>query len=356
MDAVADRGGVLVGVDRDLVVEVEDGLDRDVAVAQPCRDLPGQERADVLDPGHGVVRADRVLTEVDVEDDPALGAAAGGLVEVTVAAREQVEQLGGAGEPAERLGPQDVTGGVTREAPREEVGDALDHGVDPDGVACPHSRDEVAQAELVGLRERDVAPLLLLLQQARVAGRVGLDDLGPDDLDQPAGGDLGQVVGERGVDDHDAELVERPAEDGGLACQPGLEVELLDGAPPPWQAVAQVEGVGDHRTGGVVVDAAGDRQLGEAELLHQRCAVAADLDQPVLALPDPASARTELGVGGVEVGPVGGQRQVARFRGAAGHDLALDGRQGGGRTEGVDVGEDVVRECVEHVFENRWAR
>ena len=118
--------------------------------------------------------------------------------------------------------------------------------------------------------------------------------------------------------------------------------------------MTQVERVGHGRAGGVVVDAAGDRQLGEAELLDPRRALAADLDQPVLTGPDTSTTAAELGVGGVEVGPVGTQSQVTSLRGTACDQHVLDGRQRRGCVHGVEVGGcEHVPIVLEQVFERK---
>ena len=320
-----------------------------MGVAEPVGDLLGEDRADVLDPGDAVVGGDGVLAEVDDQDGLPCGGRGG-------VATEQGEQVFGTSEPAEGLGAQRVAGGVVGEARCEQVGDAFEHGVDPHGVARLDPGDEVAQPELVGLGEGGVAAAELLGEEASVALGVGLDDLGADDVEEPARGDLGEVVGQGGVDDHDAELVEGAREGGGLAGDPGLEGEGLHGLPPARQAVAQVEGVGDDRAGGVVVDAAGDGELGEAEVLDHRGAVAADLDQPVLARPGPAREASTLGIGCVEVGPPRGEREVACLRHAPGDDLVLDRGQGGGGIEVVEArvgGRRTLDDGIEHVFDHR---
>ena len=95
--------------------------------------------------------------------------------------------------------------------------------------------------------------------------------------------------------------------------------------------MAQVQGVGHQLARRQRVDLAGDRQFGQAELLYLRSPLAADLHQPVLARPDPAASRSQLGVGGVEVGPVGRQRQVASLRDPTLDQRVLDrGQRGGG--------------------------
>ncbi len=182
VDAFREGAGVLVGVDGDLVGEVDDGLDRDVGVAEPLGDLAGQDSPDVLDAGDTVVLADGVLVEVDVAD----GAGSGRRRPVAVAgaAGQQVEELGGAGEPPERLAAQDVLRRTVGEAGCEQVGNAVDGRVDPDGVAGTDARDDVTQPELVGLGQCDVAALLLGVEGGGVAGGVGSDDLGADGVEE----------------------------------------------------------------------------------------------------------------------------------------------------------------------------
>jgi len=94
-----------------------------------------------------------------------------------------------------------------------------------------------------------------------VALRVGLDDLGADDVEEPAWRDLPEVVGQGDVDDANRELVELPAQRRGLARDPRLEPQLLHRGPPRREAVAQVERVRDVPAAGDRVDPASDREL-----------------------------------------------------------------------------------------------
>lgn len=142
--------------------------------------------------------------------------------------------------------------------------------------------------------ERDVPASLLRLQGGGVTLRVGLDDLGAGDLEDPGGGDLAEVGGQRGVDHPHGDLVELAAHGGDLPGEPRLQPQLLHGPPPRREPVAQVERVGHGPAGGVGVDPARDGELRQAQLLHLRGALPADLDQPVLPAPSPAHAPNPL--------------------------------------------------------------
>ena len=122
--------------------------------------------------------------------------------------------------------------------------------------------------------------------------------------------------------------------------------------------MAQVESVGHGLAGGVVVDPTRDRQLAQAQVLDLLGAVATDLDQPVLAAPDPPAVPTKLGVGGVQVGPARGQRQVPRLRRPPLDQRTLDRGQRGGGVQGVEVGERRLHapSLLEHVFERKGFR
>ena len=80
----------------------------------------------------------------------------------------------------------------------EEVGDALEHGVDPGRVAGGDAGDEVLQPVLVGASEADVPLRRLLLGPLLLVGRqVGLDDLGLRDGEHSPGRLTHDRVGHR---------------------------------------------------------------------------------------------------------------------------------------------------------------
>jgi hypothetical protein len=133
----------------------------------------GTEVLDASDSGDEA--EDRGLADVDVEHGLASTSLGGGRLVAT--SGEQLEQLGGAGQPAEGDRPQLVAAGVLRMAGRDEVGDPLQHRVDPDGVTRSHAGDDVAEAVLVGLGQCDVAPAALSVCPGCMGDGVCLDDL-----------------------------------------------------------------------------------------------------------------------------------------------------------------------------------
>ena len=77
-------------------------------------------------------------------------------------------------------------------------------------------------------------------------------------------------------------------------------------------------------------------QLGDAELLHPRCALPADLDEPVLGPDPPPRVGVVPRVGGVQVGPGSHHQQIVDLRGSAtGHRLLRHGDQFGS----IELGE-----------------
>ena len=131
------------------------------------------------------------------------------------ALQEQLEELGGAGQPAERDRPQLVRRSV-RVAWGDDLGDPGHGGLDPDRVTGLDPADHGAQPELVGARGRDVAAAAFGLDAFVVQGRVGLDDLGLGHGEDPAGGLAADDPGHRPVHDPD-----RRRAGGGTASRPG---------------------------------------------------------------------------------------------------------------------------------------
>ena len=115
--------------------------------------------------------------------------------------------------------------------------------------------------------------------------------------------------------------------------------------------MAQVEGVRDQRPGGQRVHPAGHPELGEAQVLDQRGALPADLDQPVPARGEPPpTLRAQPRVGGVQVGPVRRQPQVVDLGSPAGEQHLVDQGQGPGRIELVE-GYRHTHILLEQVFD-----
>ena len=102
---------------------------------------------------------------------------------------EELEQLGGPGQPPERQRPQQVTRclGVLG-TPGEDVCDPGDHGVDVDGVAGGDAGDHVSQPDRVRPRQGHEPAVPGFLEPCGVGGGVGLDDLGLDQGDHPGRG------------------------------------------------------------------------------------------------------------------------------------------------------------------------
>ena len=116
---------------------------------------------------------------------------------------QEREQLSGPREPAEREGAELVGAGVGVEG-FDDLRDAVDGGVDGDGVAGLELGDEGAQAVLVGAAEAEVAASALGLAPLLMEVGVGLDDLGLGDLEHPSGRLAGDHPGHSGVDDVDS--------------------------------------------------------------------------------------------------------------------------------------------------------
>lgn len=150
VDAFLDGLGVFVGVDPGPVVEVDDGLEVDVGVAQEPGDLVEEQGAEVLDPGDAVA-LEGGFVEVDVDHGPG-PPTPGRLLRRLVGSGwvEEVQDAVGVGEPAEGFGAELVAGGVGGEvgdqiaARVEGVGDAVDEVVDPDRGSGLEVSDDVA--------------------------------------------------------------------------------------------------------------------------------------------------------------------------------------------------------------------
>ena len=212
--------------------------------------------------GNAVARLGVYSASVEVEVEVEL-------VPVGRGARAQLEEFGGAGQPAERDRPELVGGGVGV-AGREDFGDPGHGGLDPDRVAGLDPGDQGPQPVLVGARGGHVAASAFGLDPLVVQGGVGLDDLRLGDREHPATG-----LGGRSP----APPPGPPARPGrragaGTASRPGGRLELgLPGAagrPGRRQPVDQVQGVGGrvHRRGHP--GAAGQRDLTQTEVLHPR--------------------------------------------------------------------------------------
>ncbi|GAB3773067.1 hypothetical protein GCM10028867_07210 [Nocardioides pacificus] len=204
----------------------------------------------------------------------------GSLVFVLGGFEEELEEFGGASQPAERLGAEQVAASVGV-AGGEDVGDAVHGGVDPGGVAGGDPGDHVAQAGGVGAGQGHVAPCLFGRDPFGVRGGVGLDDLGRADRQHPRGRLGGHTGRDRGIDQTHDRVRELAGQGRDLAHQPLLHGPGGEPGPGQRQAVAQVEDVGGDLARRQRVALAGYRELTQGELTHPRGALAPDLDQPV---------------------------------------------------------------------------
>ena len=188
---------------------------------------------------------------------------------------EEFEEVGGSGEPPERHGAELVDVVVGPMGLGEDVGDSLDHGVDPGGVAGGDAGDDVAVAEFVGAGEFHVPLPPFGLFAGGVGFGVGFDDRGLRGLQDAGGGMPADHAGNGRIHDGDLLVGEVAGEHGCFAGDPHLTATGLDDLPGLREPVLQVEHVGDQGPGGGVVGAAGDPQLGQGVLPHLRGAVPA---------------------------------------------------------------------------------
>ena len=223
--------------------------------------------------------------------------------------QQQPQQVGGPGQPAERLGSGlvpaqlGVLGG-------EDLGDPGDRGVDPDRVAGADPGDHGAQPGLVGAGQGDVAARSFVGARCGVEVGVGLDDLASaTSMIRPAASVpiIGAIAAST-TPTRSGRQVARQL--GDLAGHPHLGLPALAGRARPGEPVDQVEHVGDRIAGGHHPGAAGHRDLAEAEVLHLRGALTADVDQHVAHPPRVLPVRALRGVGAVQVGPLQQHLQV----------------------------------------------
>jgi hypothetical protein len=111
------------------------------------------------------------------------------------------------------------------------------------------------------------------------------------------------------------------------------------------EPVLEIEDVGERVGGGGDAGAAGQCDLAEAEVLHARCALAAELDQHVTEAPRLRAVRPLGGVGGVDRRPLREDLEVVDLsQPTLPHGTARGGQQAGR----VELGEGVG-----HVFDSR---
>ena len=244
---------------------------------------------------------------------------------------QQLEELGGAGQPPERDRPDLVRGGVgvTR---GEDLGDPGHGGLDPDRVPGLDAGDHGAQPVLVGPRRGHVTPAAFGLDPLLVQGRVGLDDLGLRHRQHPAGGLPADDPRHRPV--HDADPVGRQVP-GQLRHPPRhIDIGLAGRRRPPRSAGGGGSGPGCRRSRcrSPPPRSAGQRDLTQAQLLHR-------------GVPSPPSwtSRSQLlgGLRGVHRGPLRQHLQVADLGPSTSPHRVRRGSQQATR---VEVGQVVVHE------------
>ena len=225
----------------------------------------------------------------------------------TFAAGEQVQGVLWVGEDPDRAGPAHIDGVGVAEI-FEVACDPADGRVEEVGVGgVQRHRDVSGRGTTVPPQPDTALGESLLLVGHRAVGV----EVEPGLLHQPFGVDLvdpgrgggDQPVGEQGGLD---------GEVGGLpGDQPGPPHRNRSGpdqVPEPWEAVGELEGVGDQLAGGVVADREGGGQVGGGELRHPRGAGAGERGQGLAVQVDLAPVRRGLvGRAGVQVCPDQGE-------------------------------------------------
>ena len=175
----------------------------------------------------------------------------------------------------------------------EQVGCTVDGGLDPGAVAGGDPRHHGAEPDLVDPGQRDVAAAGRVGDLRGVCCGVGLDHLGLGQRDHPAWGLGADRVGDGSVHQSDPIRGQLPGQGGDLAGHPHVAPQVHDPPPHQGQPVLQIQHVGHRMLGRDPSGLPRDRQLAEAELLDLRCALTADVDQPVAeGLPSLAARAT----------------------------------------------------------------
>ena len=165
-------------------------------------------------------------------------------------------------------------------------------------------------------------------------GVVGGDGVGDEPVDDH--GAAGAAVGELFVDPDRRGLRQAVGLAGDAAGLPGRHLQPGHAFPEHREAVAQVEGVGDQLCPGRRGHAQGEGERFRGERRHRRCAVAAER---LVGQEGGAAERLDPGVGGggVEVGPVGGQLELAERGSSFGSFGCGGGFEHAGRVEVADL-------------------
>ena len=169
-----------------------------------------------------------------------------------------------------------------------------------------------------------------------VLGVGGGDRLGDEPVDDDRA--AGTAVGELFVDPPSADQRKPVGLAGDAAGLPGRHLQPGHPFPQEREAVAQVEGVGDQLCPGRRGHAQRQRERFRGERRHQRCPVTAER---LIREEGRTTERLDTGVlsGGVQVGPVGGELELAE-RGPA---FGLFGLGGGfEHAGGVEVADLVL--------------
>ena len=325
---LAQAAGELVGVGGAQPLEVEDGTDRHVAVAEHLPGVRQRERPTLLEAGDAVrVPGEGGVGDVQVERHRRRQAATRLVVER--ASVEQVLGSSGVRQQAERTGASGAEGLVVVALDRS--GQAAQRVLEAERVLLSQRAVDRGQAALgvtagaaAAVADRDEA---LVEPASPVAVRLlggGREDEGLDHGEQARGGQLGGLAGDPVVD-----LGGLPGGEGARgtrdpACHPVGEGELLgDEAPGLGEPVPQVERIRHQRPGGQRVHLEADRQLGVGELRDRRSALPTDAQRLLTAARRVAEATDH--VPGVLVGPGRRQQQQLRLRAALGRQRRLDG-------------------------------
>lgn len=276
---VLEGTGVFVVVDADPGVEIPDGLEPHVGVTQEVGEALDQSGTDPFDAGDAALGSEGVVGEVDMRHRPGaegrevsrreVGQPSQGVGGVRrlprrcrvvraigvgdCVADKESQQVGGAHKPSQGEGAQLVTVVVVALGQRKDVGDAVDHGVDPDGIAVGDPGNDVAETRGISAGEGDVAPSAFDLKTLRFVFGVGLDGLGAGKLEHYGGGLAGDGLRDRTVDETDPVRVEVSADGGDFAGDPGLTVEPEHDLEGEWEPVTEIEDVGDLGAKGRVV-------------------------------------------------------------------------------------------------------
>lgn len=192
-----------------------------------------------------------------------------------VGAVEECDHPGGVGQHPQGPGPQDIealgVGGVLGVAVHggEPAGEVLDGPEQPDRVEGVEAGHEAADAVFVLAADLQHPSAAAFFGLGVGQGLVGLDHPRGDQGQQPAGGQAGEDLGDRGVDEPGGLVVEVLGLGGDLAGHPGLQLQGLDRCPHRRHPVEQRHGIGHELAGGLGVDLQGNRELGRGVFIDQ---------------------------------------------------------------------------------------